>query len=312
MLSRRQFTKLALLSIFSPSILYAKSTIDSRQELSMILKNYPEFPVVNIDSIDYGIGITKNDTHLIFQRNFNIANIVNNEGIIKKAIFTNLVREKVKEINTDNLELKLETLKQLSNDSIIEELSGLIDVFKDKESEEENFTINLNKIIKNVFNTLNDKYTNPRFQARAFILKQSSPILDDYKRFIELIKEEYIRSKKEDDIRTKMEFNSMSVRALGTQYFNHETADKIYDLGTKTEKIIEPSINFLRSLRYPSEFYNVDPKNLKDLKAIIYKNPNNIYVKSELQRIGENIAKQIKSSPEYQQFKKEQREISLK
>ena len=188
----------------------------------------------------------------------------------------------------------------------------MIDIFKDKETEEEDFTINPNKVIKNVLNTLNDKYIDPKFQAYAFILKQSNPISDDYKRFIELIKEEHIRSKKEYEIRFKNEFNSYNVRQLGTIYFNHKTAEDIYKLGSETEKIVEPSINYLRNLRYPSESYNKDSKSLKDLKSIIYKNPNNIYVKSELQRIGENIAKQIKASSEYKQFKEEVKKISLK
>ena len=309
MISRRQFTKLVLLS---PLLLYSnshsKSTIDSRQELSTLLSNFPEFPVVNINDIDYGVGITRDNFYLIFQRN---NHIVNNERIIKDAIFTNLIKEKTKSYDVSNLELKLETIKQLSNNSIIEELSSLIDILKDKKSENEDFTINPYKIIKNIVNILNEKYIDPIFQARAFILKQSNPILEDYTKFIQLIKDESIRAQKENELR-EIEFKyNNPTRLPEVKYFNHNIANEIYDLGSKTEKIIEPSINLLRNLKDQSEFYKIDPKDLRDLKSIIYKDPNNIYVKSELQRIGKNIAKQIKSSPEFKQFNIEKRKISL-
>ncbi|MFH0936367.1 MAG: hypothetical protein V1815_01655 [Candidatus Woesearchaeota archaeon] len=310
MLSRRQFIKLGSLSLLSPSILQARDRISDRQELSIILSNFPNFPVVTINDIDYGVGITKDDFYLIFQRD---NHIVDNERIIKNAIFTSLIQEKVKSCDTSDLELKLETLKQLSKDSVIEELSDLIDIFKDKESEKEEFIINPYRILKNIFNTLNSTYINPIFQARALILKQSNLVLNDYEKFIQLIKKESLRSQRENELReNEFKYNN-TTRKPDIEYINHLVAKEIYELGSKTEPIVEPSINYLKSLKeQPSDFYKEDPKNLKILKSIVHKDPNNIYVKSELQRIGKNLAQQIKSSPEYQQFVKEKREISLK
>lgn len=316
MLSRRKFIKnLTIVSLASlldsslPSLLNAKNTIDSRRELSTVITNYPEFPVVNVNQKDYGVGITKNDFYLIFQKdNY----VVDDESIIQKVIFTNLMREKIKNSDISDLELKLETINQLSNEAVIKELSDLIDVFEDKESEAENFTINPYKVVKNILNSLNEKYINPVFYARGLILKQSNPILYNFEQFIELVRQEHIRSQKENELRqAEFQFGN-TAQSYKIEYFDYRTALQTYNLSSKTQKIIEPAINFLRILRNPSEFYKIDQNNMGDLKAIIYKNPDNIYVKSELQRIGENIAQQIKASPEFKQFEKEKREISLK